>query len=152
MNYNANNLKVVLNNLKKQSPTMYDALTQPFNDPGMYYDGDSPLTYGYGEDIIELMTRGYDPNLIVQTAMNEPRIFDDITDKDRILSNIRNVASMARFNEPVDGIFPSDNFDYDWRPNIENVNDWLASKNIPAYNSAQILQTIANLSKNGGVK
>ena len=106
MDYSKLTPEQLLELLKIQSPEMYKALSNPISNPGSFADGDMPLNdndmFGYGEALQNILSRGYDPNLIVDEALSYP---SDITDQNRILFKLgqTNTSLKGMPNE-----FPSD--------------------------------------------
>ena len=79
MDYSKLTPEQLLELLKTQSPELYNALTTPVYDPynrlGLYdnakfpfYDPDPMSDLGFGEDLVNTIGRGYDPNLMVEDA------------------------------------------------------------------------------------
>ena len=125
MDYSKLTPEQLLELLKTQSPEMYNALTTPVHDPYdelhaiygnkkfHFFDPDPMSDLGFGEDLVNTIGRGYDPNLIVEDAHKEY--------PDSILYNLRVTSDDLQIPRE----FPSDNF---WEDTPDGILNTLTGK------------------------
>ena len=134
MDYSKLTLEQLLELLKTQSPEMYGALTEPINAPGEWSDGENPMDY-YGDSALDVLSRGYDPNLIVDKALSGPNLFDD-NDQNRILFELDQLGTNLEHIDEDSNIFPSDGMNQEYAS--------LFNGNYPAYDSARYFDKVSD--------
>lgn len=134
MDYSKLTPEQLLKLLKTQSPEMYGALTEPINAPGAWYDGKDPMDY-YGDSMSDVLSRGYDPNLIVNKALSGSNLFDD-NDQNRILFELDRLGTDLEHLDEDSNIFPSDGVNQEYAS--------LFNENHPAYDSARYFDGVSD--------
>lgn len=98
--------------LMQSAPMLLSALQKPYNAPGEFFDGDSPLDESYGNvrDLTNLANRGYDMGLVQDDMLkdfNGPHVLDDWNMTDSAAYVLDKTSRAANMSDLPNTKFPS---------------------------------------------
>lgn len=95
--------------LSNTQPQLYSALTEDISEPGSMFDGASPTDsmFGYMDNARDVVGRGYDPDLILETADSLAEDGWGPNNQD-ILRALENTSLLADNDFNQNKLFPSD--------------------------------------------
>lgn len=144
------NKEMLVNLLMNSAPLLLSALQKPYNAPGEFYDGDSPLSEDYINihNLNAVADRGYDMGIVQDNMLEDfksPHFVDnwDMTDSAEYALN-NTMKSIHNANNPQKISFPGDISirDADFINDVKNnAVDYNVLKSIsPAAASASVFQ------------